>query len=77
MNARIGQLFDEARLLAPEERSLLAIALLDSVEGGDGVNEAAVEQSWIAEARRRSEALHNGVDKAISWEEVKARLLAF
>ena len=77
MNARIDQLFDEARLLAPEDRSLLAIALLDSVEGGGGVDEAAVEQSWIAEARRRSEALHNGTEKAIAWEEVKARLLAF
>ena len=77
MNARIGQLFDEARLLAPEERFLLAIALLDSVEGGDDVNEATVEQSWIAEARRRSEALHNETDKPISWKEVKARLLAF
>ncbi len=76
MNARVDQLFAEAKLLPPEDRSLLACALLDSVEGDDNVDEAAIERSWIAESIRRSDELQRGTVKAIPWDEVKARLLA-
>jgi hypothetical protein len=49
MNARVDQIFDEARGLGAEERSQLALALLDSVEG-EMVDESAVEQAWIPAA---------------------------
>jgi putative addiction module component (TIGR02574 family) len=73
MNARVDQLFDEARMLGAEERSQLALALLDSIEG-DSVNETDVEQAWIAEAHKRLEALANGTMAAVSWSEAKARI---
>ena len=44
MNARIDQLFDEARSLASEDRSMLALALLDSLQG-EQADETAVEQA--------------------------------
>jgi putative addiction module component (TIGR02574 family) len=75
MNARTDQLFDEARYLAPFERSMLALALLDSVEG-DALDEAAVAQVWVSEASRRSASLAQGQSQARPWAEVKARLSA-
>jgi putative addiction module component (TIGR02574 family) len=73
MNARVDQLFDEARMLGPQERSLLALALLDSVEG-ESVDEAAVEQAWIAEAHKRLDSLASGATQAVPWAEAKARI---
>jgi putative addiction module component (TIGR02574 family) len=75
MNARVDQLFDEARGLGAEERSQLALALLDSVEG-EMVDEAAVEQAWIAEAHRRLEMIAQGEVKLVPWAEAKARIAA-
>ena len=75
MNARIDQLFDEARLLAPEERSQLALALLDSVEG-ETANEANVEQAWMAEAHHRLESLAQGGLRMVPWEQARARIAA-
>jgi len=75
MNARIDQLFDEARLLAPEERSQLALALLDSMEG-EAPDEASVEQAWIAEAHRRLESLAHGSLRMVPWGQAKARIAA-
>jgi putative addiction module component (TIGR02574 family) len=73
MNARVDQLFDEARMLGPEERSQLALALLDSLEG-DSVDETEVEQAWVVEAHQRLEALNSGAMQAVSWNEAKARI---
>ena len=75
MNARVDQLFDEARLLPSDERSMLALALLDSLEG-EHVDEAEVERAWIVETRRRSQGLRDGSIKAVPWAEAKARLSA-
>ena len=75
MNARVDQLFDEARLLPSEDRSMLALALLDSLEG-EQVDEAEVERAWIIETRRRSQGLRDGSIKAVPWAEAKARLAA-
>ncbi len=75
MNARVDQIFDEARFLLSEDRTMLTLALLDSLEG-EQVDEAEVERAWIAEARRRSDGLRDGSIKAVPWAEAKARLSA-
>jgi putative addiction module component (TIGR02574 family) len=75
MNARVDQIFDEARGLGAEERSQLALALLDSVEG-EMVDESAVEQAWIAEAHRRLEMIAEGKVKMIPWKDAKTRIAA-
>lgn len=75
MNARVDHLFEEARLLGAEERSQLALALLDSIEG-ELSDEAGVEQAWIEEAHKRLELIAAGKMKTVSWAEVKARFSA-
>jgi putative addiction module component (TIGR02574 family) len=73
MNARVDHLIDEALALAPEERSAVVLALLDSLPGGD---EAAVDEAWAEEIRRRREELRSGATKAAPWAQAKARLSA-
>ena len=73
MNARVDHLIDEALALAPEERSAVALALLDSLDGDDG---AEVNKAWADEIRRRKEELRSGAVQAVPWEQAKARLSA-
>jgi len=54
--------------LDPQERSALALALLDSL---DGANEAAVADAWTKEVRVRLQRLRDGTDKAIPWSQVR------
>lgn len=71
MNARVDHLIDEALALAPDERSALVIALLDSLDGED---EAAAAQAWAEEIRQRKRELQSGTTKAVPWAEARARL---
>lgn len=73
MNARVDHLIDEALALPPAERSAVALALLDSLDGED---EAAVSQAWADEIRRRKQELRSGATRAVAWEQAKARLSA-
>jgi putative addiction module component (TIGR02574 family) len=73
MNARVDHLIDEALALPAEERSAVALALLDSLGGED---EAAVSQAWAEEVRRRRQELRSGAVRTVPWEEAKARLSA-
>ena len=73
MNAQIDQLLDECLALEPAERSALAIALLDSVDGDD-VN--AVTKAWLEEIRQRREQLRSGAVQAAPWAQARARLSA-
>jgi putative addiction module component (TIGR02574 family) len=71
MNARIDHLLDEALLLSMDERSALALALLDSLEGGD---EASITDAWRAEILRRRAGLRDGSIVPVPWADAKARL---
>jgi putative addiction module component (TIGR02574 family) len=71
MNARVDHLIDEALALAPDERSALVLALLDSLDGED---EAVVAKAWADEIRQRKSELRAGATRAAPWDEAKARL---
>jgi putative addiction module component (TIGR02574 family) len=71
MNARMDNLIDEALALPPDERSAVALALLDSLGNED---EAAVSQAWADEIRRRKQDLRSGTSRAIAWDQAEARL---
>ena len=71
MNARVDHLLDEVLGLPVEERSALAVALLDSLETAD---EASVSELWRAEVNRRRAELRAGRVQAASWAEVRQRL---
>ena len=59
MNDRADHVLLEALQLAPAERPMVALSLLDSLQDGtDG--EDAVIASWIAEARKRHDDLVSG-----------------
>jgi putative addiction module component (TIGR02574 family) len=71
MNARVDHLLDEVLGLPLEERSALAVALLDSLETAD---EATVSDLWRAEVNRRRAELRAGRVQAAPWTEVRQRL---
>ena len=70
MNARTDHVLLEALALAPEERSLIALSLLDSLQG-DETSADAVTASWVTEARRRNEDLTAGRAQALPAEEFR------
>ena len=73
MNARVDHLIDEALALAPDERSALVVALLDSLDGED---ESTIAEAWADEIRQRKADLRSGAAQAAPWAEAKARLSA-
>jgi len=70
MNARVDHVLDEVLALPADERSAVAVALLESLEDADS---NAVSDAWRAEIRRRREELRKGNVRAIPWAEVKQR----
>ena len=71
MNARVDHLLIEALALEPDERSVLVVALIDSLEGD---SDPSIADSWRREAQKRWDDLRSGRTKAIPWAEAKARL---
>lgn len=71
MNARVDHLIDEALARAPDERSAVVFALLDSLDGED---EGTVGAAWVEEIRLRKSELRSGAARAVPWQEAKARL---
>jgi putative addiction module component (TIGR02574 family) len=73
MNARVDHVLDEVLALPADERSAVAVALLESLENADS---NAVSDAWRAEIKRRREELRNGSVRAIPWADVKQRFRA-
>ena len=71
MNARVDHLLDEVLGLPAEERSALAVALLDSLETAD---ESTISELWRAEVNRRRAELRAGRVQAAPWAEARQRL---
>jgi putative addiction module component (TIGR02574 family) len=73
MSARVDRLLDEVLELSPEDRSALAVALIDSLESCD---QRAVSEAWRAELLLRRDRLRAGEVKAAPWAEARARMLS-
>ena len=71
MNARVGHFIDAALQLAPDERSAVVLALLDSLDGED---DATVARVWADEIRRHEKRLESGAARVTPWSEARARL---
>jgi putative addiction module component (TIGR02574 family) len=71
MNARVDHLLDEVLRLPAEERSALAVALLDSLEGAEP---SSLSEAWRREIARRRGELRSGVVRPRPWNEVRQRL---
>lgn len=70
MNARTGHVLLEALVLAPEERSLVALSLLDSLQGDDD-SQQDMTLAWVQEAKQRSAAISADESKAMSLDQFK------
>lgn len=73
MNARVDHVLDEVLGLPVEERSAVAAALIDSLEGSE---DQSVSEAWKQELLRRRDALRSGATAGVPWSEVRARLTA-
>ena len=71
MNARTDQLLHELLALPSDERTEVAVALLESLESEDS---AAISNTWREEIRRRKEEIASGKARFSSWAEVKSRI---
>jgi putative addiction module component (TIGR02574 family) len=75
-DARVSEtakkLYDEALKLDDEERSVLALRLLDSV----GEAPEAVEKAWLDEVRARLKDIDEGRVAPVTWEDAKQRIFA-
>ncbi|MBI2892965.1 MAG: addiction module protein [Deltaproteobacteria bacterium] len=67
-----NKVLEEALTLPTQERARLAAELIASLDEGE---DADVEQAWAVEIQRRAEELRSGKVEAVSWEEVRERLL--
>ena len=72
VNDPAEKLYDEALKLDPEERSVLALRLLDSV----GEPEESIERAWAEEVRSRLQDIDAGRVELSPWEEAKKRIFA-
>jgi putative addiction module component (TIGR02574 family) len=71
MNARVDHLLDEVLGLPAEERSAVAAALIDSLEG---TTDPSVTETWQQELLARREALRAGTTTASPWVQARQRL---
>ena len=69
MNAPVENLLSQALALDPDDRSALALALLDSVGDADA---ATANASWTEEVERRRSDLASGKTVAVPWAEARA-----
>ena len=72
VNARVDLLLDEVLDLLPEERSAVALALIDSLEGSD--DNRSITEAWRSELLLRRERLRSGAVKAAPWAEARSRM---
>ena len=72
MNPEMTMLFCQALGVEEKDRAILAGLLLESLKEE---RDSEAEALWRVEVAKRLEELDTGAIKALSWEEVKSRLL--
>jgi len=65
----INDIIDEALTLKPQERYMIIEKLNESLS----ISNLEVEQAWIEESIKRSEAYERGELETVSYEEVFAK----
>ncbi len=72
MSETAKNLYDEALKLDDEERSVLALCLLDRV----GEAPEVIENAWLEEVWARLKDIDEGRVEPIAWEAAKQRIFA-
>ena len=77
MNAKSAALRTEVLSLPTEERAVLAVELLGSLDEDVSENDPAeVDRAWGEEMVRRSQQISSGEVKTLSWSEVLEQVAA-
>ena len=71
MTIQIKKLKDQALLLSPEEREILAEEILHSLDNELLSN---IDKAWIEEAEKRYDNYKSGKTRAIPFNEVKRNI---
>jgi putative addiction module component (TIGR02574 family) len=71
--ASTNDIIDEAMKLPENERTKVALELLDSIEPPDPLGHLD-DEAWLTEMNRRADRAAKSEFKGSSWEEVRARL---
>lgn len=71
MKTRADSVLVEALALAPDERSVIALSLVDSLQG-DATPEEEITKAWVAEACKRSADIRSGHAASIPIDEFRA-----
>ena len=72
MSARLEELKREAAKLSDTERAVLALSLVESLDGP--ADDGDVEASWQAELDRRAAEIERGDVQAVPGDDVFARV---
>ena len=72
MSIATAELFKKALDLDEKDRADLAGLLISSLDAG---SDEGVEEAWRAEVARRLSELETGAASAISWAELRDRLI--
>ena len=70
--AQPNELLDQAKALPSEERTRIALELLDTVEPPDPLGHLN-DDAWVEEIRGRAERAISGQSKGVPWADVKAK----
>lgn len=77
MNAKSAALRSEVLSLPTQERAVLAVELLASLDEGVSQDDPAeVDRAWDAEMLRRSRQIASGEVKTLTWSEVLEQVAA-
>ncbi len=77
MNAKSAALRSEVLSLPTQERAVLAVELLASLDEGVSQDDPAeVDRAWDAEMLRRSRQIASGEVKTLTWSEVLEKVAA-
>lgn len=71
MTQQASELLQKALALSEEERSALAVSLIDSL---DATADEGAEDAWNREIARRIEDLDSGKARTVPWDKVRARI---
>jgi putative addiction module component (TIGR02574 family) len=77
VNAKSAALRDEVLALPTEERAVLAVELLASLDAdASGVDPGEVDRAWAVEMVRRSEQISSGEVRTVGWADVLNQVAA-
>ena len=71
MTVKLEKLIEEAKALSANDRALLALCLISSL---DKTRDDNVDTAWASLAEQRLIELESGEAQGVSWDDIKSKL---